>query len=467
MTISHRTRARPSNSLVHIEDRVSSHNDIDDPMRHWTDVKGRTPASVLTVLLKRKHPGLIEYGGKIVVASTWKHYQAATDTAGKSAADVKRFRFNPAKENESRKHVGSSCSQLLYSIMYYARITAPMDNFRIVEKRRICDKIAGKFYLTREEYIAQRPEWMLERCWEALATEWSSPEFKQRSKTNLANRYSQKFKPHKGGSNSIATIRQKLSKKLGREVFDIEAWIHSHRGSNPEDISSLNTEEASSCLEKYKLKAIELNGPDFDWLHSPVDARALYRCSCGRPHGKWAMFNGVINDNEALPELRSTHANAAAARRQRQEEEERLRKEAHDGRATKEYAQSMFEWGATQVTSHTGMPATAVPSPPAPPPPPPAYVASLSPNPPLDNVGASSVGMETPEETLSRIAYGGYRCHVNATSGGAKLLAAYSYQVAMCTCVVVQFGHFDDTSGVCVTASNEILQLKSIWIDEC
>jgi hypothetical protein len=26
--------------------------------------------------------------------------------------------------------------------------------------------------------------------------------------------------------------------------------------------------------------------------------------------------------------------------------------------------------------------------------------------------------METPEETLSRIADGGYRCHVNATSGG-------------------------------------------------
>jgi len=42
----------------------------------------------LTVLLKRNHPGLIEYGGKVVVASTWKHYQAATDTAGKSAADV-------------------------------------------------------------------------------------------------------------------------------------------------------------------------------------------------------------------------------------------------------------------------------------------------------------------------------------------------------------------------------------------
>ena len=31
-------------------------------------------------------------------------------------------------------------------------------------------------------------------------------------------------------------------------MSDIEAWVHSHRGSNPEDISSLNTEEASSCL---------------------------------------------------------------------------------------------------------------------------------------------------------------------------------------------------------------------------
>lgn len=80
---------------------------------------------------------MIEYGGKVVVALTWKHYQAARDSAGKSTANVKRFRFNPAKENESRKHVGSSCSQLLYSIMYYARITATMDHFRKVEKRKI------------------------------------------------------------------------------------------------------------------------------------------------------------------------------------------------------------------------------------------------------------------------------------------------------------------------------------------
>jgi hypothetical protein len=38
------------------------------------------------------------------------------------------------------------------------------------------------------------------------------------------------------------------SKKLGREVTDIEAWVHTHRGSNPEDNTSLNTEEATTCL---------------------------------------------------------------------------------------------------------------------------------------------------------------------------------------------------------------------------
>jgi hypothetical protein len=49
--------------------------------RSWTHVQGRTPSSVLTVLLKRNHPGLVEYNGKTLVASTWKHYQAAKDSS--------------------------------------------------------------------------------------------------------------------------------------------------------------------------------------------------------------------------------------------------------------------------------------------------------------------------------------------------------------------------------------------------
>lgn len=121
-----------------------------------------------------------------------------------------RFRFNPAREDESRKVVGACCSDLLGSIMYYARITSTMDHFRIVERRKICDKNAGQLYLIREEYIARGLTWCKQDGWDALATEWSSPEFKEKSEKNCKNRLSKKFKPHRGGSNSIAVIRQKM-----------------------------------------------------------------------------------------------------------------------------------------------------------------------------------------------------------------------------------------------------------------
>jgi hypothetical protein len=39
------------------------------------------------MVLKSYHPGLVEYRGKIVAASTWKHYQAEKDRDGRSAED--------------------------------------------------------------------------------------------------------------------------------------------------------------------------------------------------------------------------------------------------------------------------------------------------------------------------------------------------------------------------------------------
>lgn len=121
--------------------------------------------------------------------------------------------------------------------------------------------------------------------------------------------------------------------------------MYTHRGSNPQDPNSLNTEEAAACLERYKMKAMELNGPEFDWLQSPVDPRALYACSCGRPHGKWAIFNGMVDDREAMAEVKNSRASLVVAKRQRREREEReRRRHSEDSRVAKEYAQQMLEW---------------------------------------------------------------------------------------------------------------------------
>ena len=96
--------------------------------------------------------------------------------------------------------------------------------------------------------------------------------------------------------------------------------------------------------ENYKTKAMELNGPDFDWLHSPVDVRALYHCSCIGRHGKLAIFNRIVNDKVALAELKRSRASSMDAQRQRQEEENRMRKEARDSCMAKDFAQRMLEW---------------------------------------------------------------------------------------------------------------------------
>jgi hypothetical protein len=80
-------------------------------------------------------------------------------------------------------------------------------------------------------------------------------------------------------------------------------------------------------------------------LNSSVDVRDLYECSCGRRHGKWPIFNGIIDDIEALVEVKNKHASSVAAKRRRQEEAEHIRKEAHESHSVKEYAHNMAEWG--------------------------------------------------------------------------------------------------------------------------
>jgi hypothetical protein len=97
---------------------------------------------------------------------------------------------------------------------------------------------------------------------------------------------------------------------------------------------------------------MELNGPQFDWLNSPTVVKAIYECSCGRAHEKCAIYNGIIDDREALVEIKNNCASSAATKCRRQEEAERIRKQARDTHLAKEYAQSMMEWGRMAQIHH-------------------------------------------------------------------------------------------------------------------
>lgn len=81
-----------------------------------------------------------------------------------------------------------------------------------------------------------------------------------------------------------------------------------------------------------------------------MDVRALYGCSCGRQHGKWATFNGSVDDIEALTVVRSDRPSIRAAKRRREEEEREKRRLINDADMWKEYALNLLEWsrGAQQ-----------------------------------------------------------------------------------------------------------------------
>ena len=121
-----------------------------------------------------------------------------------------RFRHDPEYEATAKLHVGKCCNQLLVSVLYYARIQAILDHAYKTENRKLKDKNAGQRYLEKDEYMAQKPWWCTDVSWEVLVDEWCSSKWIEQSMKNRANRLTAKYKPHKGGSNSLTTISQKL-----------------------------------------------------------------------------------------------------------------------------------------------------------------------------------------------------------------------------------------------------------------
>uniref|UniRef100_A0A8R7JVM3 Uncharacterized protein n=1 Tax=Triticum urartu TaxID=4572 RepID=A0A8R7JVM3_TRIUA len=110
---------------------------------HWKDIpvvrKGRRPSSVLTCLLKRNHPGVVDYDGAKVLAIEWEDYHAVKDTNGHSVADKiedafwLRYKYEDAYSEKAKQHVRRCCKTLLPSIFYYARIQAIVEHFWKIE----------------------------------------------------------------------------------------------------------------------------------------------------------------------------------------------------------------------------------------------------------------------------------------------------------------------------------------------
>ena len=121
-----------------------------------------------------------------------------------------RFRHEAEYEASAKLHIGRCCNQLLASVLYYARIQAVRDHYYKLENRRLKEKFAGQHYLQKHEYMVVRPWWCTVVSWEALVDEWCDVNWIATSKKNRDNRLNSKYKAHRGGSNSLTTVCQKL-----------------------------------------------------------------------------------------------------------------------------------------------------------------------------------------------------------------------------------------------------------------
>ncbi|KAM0880109.1 hypothetical protein ACQ4PT_033808 [Festuca glaucescens] len=192
----------------------------------------------------------------------------------------------------------------------------------IVKKhvRRCCEALlTNMFYYDRDEYLAQRQGWLGKEGWVAVVDEWCSPKWIAKSNKGRANRASSKYKPHKGGSISITNISQKMSEQTGEE---------------------------------------------------------------GKPHGRWALFNGMVNDMDVIAEARANVVSPAVLKRRCVEQlEDELRMKDDQTRKSEAYANSLSTWGVNMyehcqgthklfetLATNQGVPINEIPPPPIPPP---------------------------------------------------------------------------------------------------
>jgi hypothetical protein len=74
-------------------------------------------------------------------------------------------------------------------------------------------------------------------------------------------------------------------------------------------------------------------------LHSPIVPQALYEAGSGKPHGKWSLFNGAVEDKETLQEVQINRS-SSLSKRQRVD-----RRIDEQNEAMKRHVHNMTEWG--------------------------------------------------------------------------------------------------------------------------
>ncbi|XP_071685390.1 uncharacterized protein [Lolium perenne] len=288
----------------------------------YTGKNVRVPGSLIGAAI-RKCGGDVHSDpwGESKLAYTWEDYEIAPYPGFASAADavIKKFwrNYRVATEHKDRADVvlRNMCRKLTRQQWYNQRITC-IGHFYAEQgvrytKPEIVQGLAPA--MTIDEFMSVVPHWAdnnKRAAFMELVKNWvgENPDFKAVSDRNKANRGSQGT--HTAGSSSTDRYRERLGKKLGRELGEMEAWTHMKLvtpGPNePRPAPEMYYGKAKENKERYCEEYAKLHPEVEDPMTEPVDEVAMMLAGSGQPHGRPACLAGGFKPQRNFTQIKAT-----------------------------------------------------------------------------------------------------------------------------------------------------------------
>ncbi|KAM0880262.1 hypothetical protein ACQ4PT_033719 [Festuca glaucescens] len=289
----------------------------------YTGKNIRVPGSLIGAAIRKYWPGIYTpvLGGESKLAYSWEDYEIAPYPGFTSAADavIKKFwrNYRVATEHKERADVilRAMCRKLTRQQWYNQRITC-IGHFYTEQgvrytKPEIVQGLAPPMKI--EDFMSVVPHWAdnnKRAAFMELVRNWvgENPDFKAVSDRNKVNRGHQGT--HTAGSSSTDRYRDRLGKKLGRQLGEMEAWEHMKLvtpGPNePRPAPATYFGKAKENKEKYCEEYAKLHPEVEDPMTEPVDEVAMMLAGSGQPHGRPACLAGGFKPERNFTQIKAT-----------------------------------------------------------------------------------------------------------------------------------------------------------------
>ncbi|WVZ52147.1 hypothetical protein U9M48_003235 [Paspalum notatum var. saurae] len=273
----------------------------------WKDVTWdgighrRTPNSLLGNLIRVHNPEVVQKDDETIPVTTWKHYALAPHvTYGSVQGQIRHkfwnyYRVDPSEQDHASKVLESAAKKICKDL--FSNIRLQVTNCWHKSQGQPLGRFhdASEMYLTAKQYASVSHPLFQDQPgpYKALCDLWASKGFQVRSKKH--RNVGTKNATHKLGGDGYHRKAQRSVAATGEAPSAVDMYIMAHRGPDPSQPELLCTPLAIEQLAEYGKDMERRHGEGFDWRNAPVDPQAVYDSGGGKSHGRYTMFNGMID----------------------------------------------------------------------------------------------------------------------------------------------------------------------------